>query len=60
MAKPAPLAVLLRAMGHYLIAVCPRNELTPDPAQPALRMPPPIFCEACAELADALGLEEQA
>ena len=60
MANPEPLAVLLRAVGRYLIATCPRNELTPDPAQPAVRTPPPIFCEACLELADALGLEERA
>ena len=58
MPESEPLAVLLRAVGRYLIAVCPKNALTPDPAQPALRMPPPIFCEACSELAAALGLEE--
>ena len=50
--------LLLQAVGRYLLAVCPRNALTPDPAQPALRTPPPIFCEACRELADALGLGE--
>jgi hypothetical protein len=60
MPEPETLAVLLRAVGRYLIAVCPKNTLTLDSAQPALRMPPPIFCEACCELADALGLEEQA
>ena len=40
--------MLLRAFGSYLIAVCPRNELTLDPGQPAVRMPPRIFREACA------------
>ena len=59
MPEPELLVVLLRAVGRYLIAVCPRNELTPDPVQPALRMPPPIFCEACCELAAALGFEDR-
>jgi hypothetical protein len=59
MSSPEPLAALRQAVGRYLIAVCPRNELTPNPAPPAVRMPPRIFCEACLELADVLGLEEQ-
>jgi hypothetical protein len=40
MSNPEPLAVRLRAVGRYLIAVCPRNQLTLDPAQPAVRMAP--------------------
>jgi len=58
MLDPEPLAVLLQAVGRFLISTCQRNELTPDPAQPALRSAPPILCPACVELAGALGLEQ--
>src|SRR5262249_51491190 len=55
MSNPGPLAVLLRAIGRCLIAICPRNEMTPDLTLPALRTPPPIFCSAYSELAGVLG-----
>ena len=58
MSNNEPLAVLLRAVGRFLISTCPRNELTP--VQPAIRSAPPILCPACAELAAALGLEDEA